>query len=289
MRPHTLTAAVMPVLIGTSVAFAEGSFDLLLFAAMMVASVLIQAAVNLFNEYFDFKRGLDSVESVGIGGAIVRRELREKTVLATAVMFFSVSILIGAYICVRTSWWIAAIGAVSMAVGYIYSAGRFPLAYTPLGEVASGIFMGPVIVLISYFIQSGRITVPAVLISIPISILVATILLANNIRDAEGDSKKGRWTLAIISGRVRAINLLERMLITSFLWTAGLVMLSFVTPWVLVVFVAFPKAGKAVRMFRAGSTPSEMMPAMKTVSMVHTEFGLLLSAALLLEAFIRLR
>lgn len=288
MRPHTLTAAVMPVLIGTSVAFAEGFYDYLLFAAMMAASVLIQAAVNMFNEYFDFKRGLDSVESVGIGGAIVHNEIREKTVLATAVLFFSVSIALGVYICARTSWWIAAIGAVSMAVGYFYSAGRFPLAYTPLGEAAAGIFMGPAIVLISYFIQSGRVTVPAALISIPISILVAAILLANNIRDTEGDSKKGRRTLAVISGRDKAITLLERMMIAGFLWAAGLVMLSFVTPWALIVFVAFPKAGKAVKMFRSGATPSEMMPAMKAVSAVHTQFGLLFSSAVLLGKFIRI-
>lgn len=288
MRPHTLTAAIMPVLIGTSVAYAEGYFDALLFAAMMVASVLIQAAVNMFNEYFDFKRGLDSVESVGIGGAIVHNELEEKTVLTTAILFFSVSLILGVYICARSSWWIAAIGALSMAVGYFYSAGRFPLAYTPFGEAASGIFMGPVIVLISYFIQSGRVTIPVVLISVPISILVAAILLANNIRDAQRDSKKGRRTLAIISGRNKAITILKRMLIGSFLWAAGLVLASFVTPWVLVVFLALPRADKAVKMFRSGTTPSEMMPAMKAVSLVHTQFGLLFSGAILLGKFIRI-
>ncbi len=290
MRPHTLTAAIMPVLMGTSMAYAEGStFDLFLFAAMMSASVLIQAAVNMFNEYFDYKRGLDSIESVGIGGAIVRKELEEKTVLAAAIVFFSVSVVLGAYICLRTSWWIAAIGSVSMAVGFFYSAGRSPLAYTPFGEAASGFFMGPVIVLISYYIQRKTLTMTAVLIAVPISILVAAILMANNIRDAEGDARKGRKTLAIIFGRDSAITILERMLMTSFLWTAGLVLLNFLTPWVLIVLVAVPKANRAVKIFRSGKTAVEMMPAMKAVSVVHTQFGLLFSTALLLGRLVAVR
>lgn len=282
MRPHTLTAAVMPVLIGTSMAYADGAFDLPLFAAMMLASVLIQAAVNMFNEYFDYKRGLDSVESVGIGGVIVRNEIEEKTVLTMAVLFFSMSILLGVYICVRTSWWVAAVGSFAMAVGYLYSAGKSPLAYTPFGEAAAGIFMGPVIVLIAYFIQRSTVTLPAVLISIPISILVAAILLANNIRDSEGDLRKGRRTLAILWGRERAIAFLNIMFIISFLWSIGLVVFQIATPWILLVFIGIPKANRAIKLFRSGSSPLEMMPAMKATSVLHTQFGILFSLGILL-------
>jgi 1,4-dihydroxy-2-naphthoate polyprenyltransferase len=289
MRPHTLTAAVMPVLIGTSIAYSDGVFSLPLFAAMMAASLMIQAAVNMFNEYFDYKRGLDSVESVGIGGVIVRDELHEKTVLRTAVIFFSFAVILGVYICIRTSWWIAAVGSASMAVGYFYSAGKYPLAYTALGETAAGIFMGPVIVLISYFIQRDTITLPAVLLSVPISILVGAILLANNIRDSEGDAKKGRKTLAIIWGRERAIIFLNRLFMTSYIWTVGLVLFKVATPWTLLVFLGIPKATRSINLFRAGSTPSEMMPAMKATSQLHSQFGILFSIGTLLGKFLPIR
>ena len=286
MRPHTLTAAVMPVLIGTSIAYSDGAFSLPLFAAMMAASLLIQAAVNMFNEYFDYKRGLDSVESVGIGGVIVRDELHEKTVLRTAVIFFLFAVILGAYICIRTSWWIAAVGSASMAVGYFYSAGKYPLAYTALGEAAAGIFMGPVIVLIAYFIQQDTITLPAVLLSVPISILVGAILLANNIRDAEGDARKGRKTLAILWGREKAIIFLNRMFMTSYIWTVALVLFKVASPWTLLVFLGIPKATRSVNLFRAGSTPSEMMPAMKATSQLHSQFGILFSIGILLGKFL---
>ncbi len=285
MRPHTLTAAVMPVLIGTAMAYSQGKFDSFLFAAMLVASVLIQSAVNMFNEYFDYKRGLDTRESVGIGGVIVSNELGEGTVLSTAFAFFAVSILLGLYICSRTSWWVAGAGSVSMAVGYFYSAGTRPLAYTQFGELAAGIFMGVVIVVISYFIQTSTVTIASILFSIPISILVGAILLANNIRDSEGDMEKGRKTLAILWGRQKAIQYLGKIFAACFVWTLGLVLFKLVTPWVVVVFISTPKAAQALKWFRSGTTPPEMMPAMKATSLLHTEFGLLFSLGLIMGRF----
>ena len=83
MRPHTLTAAIVPVLVGTATAkiFLLGSEDhikISLLLAMLLACLLIQAATNMFNEYYDFKKGLDDHTSVGIGGAIVRNGMSPK-------------------------------------------------------------------------------------------------------------------------------------------------------------------------------------------------------------------
>ena len=282
MRPHTLTAAVMPVLIGSSIAWADGSFDFLLFVTMLLASVLIQAAVNMFNEYFDYKRGLDSTESVGIGGVIVHNEMEERTVLRSAIAFFVLSIILGAYICSRTTWWIAAVGSLGMGVGYLYSGGKSPLAYTPFGEAAAGIFMGPVIVLIAYYIQMDSLTTQAVLLSVPISILVASILLANNIRDSDGDARRGRRTLAILLGHERAVSALGIMLVVSLAWTLILVLFGIATPWVLIVILSIPKAVSAVRTFRKGLSAREMLPAMKATSVLHSQFGLLFSVGIIL-------
>ena len=281
LRPHTLTAAVMPVLIGTSMAVVEGKFKLLLFATMLLASVLIQSAVNMFNEYFDFRRGLDTVDSVGIGGSIVRGEMHERAVLKTATTFFAISILLGSYICAATSWWVAVIGSASMLVGYFYSGGPSPIAYTPAGEIAAGIFMGPVIVLIAYFVQAGSVTMRSVLMSVPISILVAAIMLANNIRDAKRDGAKGRKTIAIRLGQSKAIGLLGLLFTLSFLWTAVMAITGLATLWILISLACIPKAVQSIKIFRRGGTPLDMMPAMKATSILHSQFGILFSAGLL--------
>src|SRR5690606_31669503 len=162
-RPHTLTAAFAPVFLGTMIAIRDSQIDWLLFTAMLVASLLIQAATNMFNEYYDFARGLDNENSVGIGGAIVRNGVKPQTVLRLAFGLYVIAGIIGIYICYQTSWWLLVVGGIAMIVGYLYTGGPYPIAYTPFGELFSGLFMGFLIVLIAFYIQTGTITLDAIL------------------------------------------------------------------------------------------------------------------------------
>ncbi|EPZ37677.1 MULTISPECIES: 1,4-dihydroxy-2-naphthoate polyprenyltransferase [Anoxybacillus] len=287
LRPHTLTAAFVPVSIGTVLAVDEAPIHFPLFFAMLVASLFIQAATNMFNEYYDYKRGLDTPESVGIGGAIVRDGISPKTVLLLAWSFFAVAMLLGVYICVNSSWWVAVIGTICMAAGYFYTGGPIPIAYTPFGELAAGFFMGLTIILISFFIQTGTMTTTPVLVSVPISILVGAILLANNIRDLDGDKKSGRKTLAILLGRKRAIWLLGGMFVTSFLWIVLLVFTKTISPWTLLVLFSVPKAWKATKGFIGKTKPIDMMPAMKATAQTNTQFGFLLVVGLFIHYWLQ--
>jgi 1,4-dihydroxy-2-naphthoate polyprenyltransferase len=284
LRPFTLTASIIPVLIGTAAALHIGELDWMLFAAMLAASILIQSATNMFNEYYDFKRGLDTKESVGIGGAIVRYCVQPRTVLITGAILFAASVLLGVYICMQSSWWIAVIGSLSMAAGYFYTGGPYPIAYTPFGELVSGLFMGIVIILITFYIQTGTLTVESFLISIPISVLVGAILMANNIRDLDGDREKGRRTLAIILGRKKAIRCLAFMFCIAYGWTLTLVLSTEISPWLLLVLISIPKAIQAVKRFKGKTVPIQMMPAMKATAALHGLFGILLSAGLLFSS-----
>ncbi|NSL51374.1 1,4-dihydroxy-2-naphthoate polyprenyltransferase [Calidifontibacillus erzurumensis] len=286
LRPHTLTASFVPVSIGTALALLDGSVNILLFLAMLIASLLIQAATNLFNEYYDYKRGLDNADSIGIGGGIVRDGIAPKTILNVACGFFAIAILLGLYICANSSWWIAAIGIVCMITAYFYTGGPFPIAYSPFGEIVAGFFMGVVIILIAYFIQVGSISLESILISIPISILIGAILLSNNIRDLDGDKKSGRRTLAILVGREKAIRLLAFMFAVSYGWILVLIFAQIVSPWLLIVFGSLPKAVQAVRGFHGKTQPIQMMPAMKATAQTNTHFGFLVAFGLLLSYWI---
>ncbi|MDQ0160931.1 1,4-dihydroxy-2-naphthoate polyprenyltransferase [Aeribacillus alveayuensis] len=283
LRPHTLTAAFVPVMIGTLLALLENSLHIGLFLAMLLASILIQSATNMFNEYFDYKRGLDTKESVGIGGAIVRNGIKPKTVLYLGFSFFGISIILGVYICLLSSWWIAVVGLICMAAGYFYTGGPIPIAYTPFGELMSGFFMGVIIILISFFIQTGTITFTTVLHSIPIAITIAAILLANNIRDLDGDKKNGRKTLAILIGRQKAITLLAGMFITAYLFVLFMILFGYTTWWSFLVLLSIPKATFAVKQFIGKTKPIEMMPAMKATAETNTLFGFLLSIGLIIQ------
>src|SRR5690625_6118597 len=93
--------------------------------------------------------------------------------------------LLGVYICIASSWWIAVIGLICMLFGYLYTGGPYPIAYTPFGELSSGFLMGTVIIGISYYIQRLTVTANVILISIPVATLIGCIMLADNIRDLD--------------------------------------------------------------------------------------------------------
>ncbi|WP_371825455.1 1,4-dihydroxy-2-naphthoate polyprenyltransferase [Pontibacillus sp. ALD_SL1] len=286
LRPHTLTAAFVPVFIGTMLAGLDGSFHLGLFLAMLLASILIQAATNMFNEYYDYVRGLDTEQSVGIGGAIVRDGIPPKKVLALALSFFGVAMVLGVYICILTTWWIAAIGIASMLCGYLYTGGPYPIAYTPFGELVSGFFMGTVIIGISYYIQTSIVTAQVILISIPVAILIGAILLANNIRDLEGDQENGRKTLAILFGRKGAIRFLAALFGLAYVLTMIYIAIGLLPLWSLLVLISLAKPKGAVQTFSKNSTPLAMMPAMKYTAQTNTIFGFLLGLSLLFQFII---
>lgn len=281
-RPHTLTAAFAPVFLGTMIALTYEAIHFPLFIAMLAASVLIQMATNMFNEYYDFKRGLDTEKSVGIGGAIVRNGVKPKTVLNLAFLLYGISILIGIYICMETSWGLALVGLVSMLIGYLYTGGPYPIAYTPFGELVSGVVMGMLLILIAFYIQTGTVTTEAIFLSIPSMLLVAAIMMANNIRDLEGDKKSGRKTLAILTGRSHAITIQMMFFIVSYLWIIGLIIFGHLTPWALLVFLSIPKPITAILIFKKYLQPLEVAPAMKETAITNTLFGLLLGIGILI-------
>jgi 1,4-dihydroxy-2-naphthoate polyprenyltransferase len=285
-RPHTLTASFVPVLLGTALAIHDTEIHFGLFFAMLIASLFIQAATNMFNEYYDYKRGLDNEESVGIGGTIVRDGVHPRTIMQIALGLYGASILIGIYICMSTSWWLAAIGLFCMLIGYLYTGGPLPIAYTPFGEIFAGFFMGMGIILISFYIQAGTVTLTSVLVSVPIFILVGAIMLSNNIRDLDGDKEFGRKTLAILLGRKNAVYLLAGMFIVSYIWVFILMMVGYSSAWLAIVVLSIPKAVKATKGFKGKTIPIQMMPAMKATAQTNTIFGFLLSIGLFIDYFL---
>lgn len=286
LRPHTLTASFVPVFVGTMLAISDGTFRLLIFLAMLLASILIQAATNMFNEYYDHKRGLDDEESVGIGGTIVRDGIKPKTVLNLAFIFFFIAILLGVYICIESSWWIAVIGTASMLIGYLYTGGPLPIAYTPFGELFSGFLMGTVIICISYFVQTLTLTSNVIYISIPVAIFIASIMLSNNIRDLDGDKENGRKTLAILLGRKNAIRFLAGLFVIAYGLTAFYIAVGMLPLLSMILFVTIFKANDVIQKFRGKTQPLEMMPAMAATGKTNTMYGFLLGISLLINTFI---
>jgi len=283
LRPHTLTASFVPVAVGTALSLPAAQFRPSLFLAMLAASIFIQAATNMFNEYYDYRSGLDDTQSVGIGGTIVRHGVAPRTVLAIALALFGAAFLLGLYLCSQTSWWLLPVGLACAAVGYLYSGGPYPISATPFGELAAGAAMGLGIISISFFIQTGAVTAASILVSVPTSVLIGAILMANNIRDRDKDREHGRQTLAIRLGKNRAIACLAGMFALAYAWVPFLIAAGVVGPWTLLSVLSLPKPIQAIKGFRRHTSPEAMMPAMVATAQTNTLFGLGLALGLFIE------
>lgn len=170
-----------------------------------------------------------------------------------------------------------------MIIGYLYTGGPIPIAYTPFGELFSGLMMGTVIIGISYFIQTLHVTWEVIIISIPVAIFIGCILLANNIRDLDGDKENGRKTLAILFGRDRAIIFLSVLMITAYSLTASYIIAGLLPIYSVISLLSVALARKAVLTFLANNTNVTMMPAMVATAKTNTVYGLLIGISLLIQ------
>src|SRR5699024_8945735 len=211
---------------------------------------------------------------IWIGGTIVRDGISPKMVLRLALAFFGVAMMLGVYICIESSWWIAVIGLICMLFGYLYTGGPFPIAYTPFGELFSGFFMGTVIIGISYYIQTEVLTTSVIWMSVPVAILIGAIMLCNNIRDLDGDKENGRKSVAILIGRKNAVRFLAAMFIIAYLLTATYMFTGVLPIWSVLAFLSIIKAMDVIRKFRGKTKPLEMMPAMAATGKTNTLYGL---------------
>lgn len=282
-RPHTLTASFVPVFVGTASVLLFADIRWGMFFLMLIATILIQSATNMFNEYYDFKRGLDSHESVGIAGAIVRNGMSPRLVLTIALIFYGIAAVIGIIITINSSWWILIIGAVSMAVGYLYTGGPFPISWTPFGEIFAGFFMGTVIIMITFYIHTGTLHVFPLLMSIPPAITIGLLNMANNIRDRRKDKESGRKTFVILVGKPFAVMTSAALLLFSYIF---LIYIAFFTAmgsvFLLIPLLSVPLAIKTIMLMRKGDTPIELIPAMASMGKLNTIMGLLLTIGLII-------
>ncbi|MDA8346910.1 MAG: 1,4-dihydroxy-2-naphthoate octaprenyltransferase [Thermaerobacter sp.] len=229
-RPHTLSAAIVPVLVGVAAGALGGKPSFLLALDMLVISLLLQIATNMANEYFDFRRGVDHAGLTGIAGVIVKGELQAKTVLHYALGTFLLAFFLGCVLGYIRGLILIGLGLLSILVALLYSAGPKPIAATPYGELTVFLLMGVLETLVSEVAAVGRMSAAGLAASFSVGFLVAAILTANNLRDRESDQERGRRTLAIVLGEVRGLRFLRAEALLALLWPAMAALLGLL-PW----------------------------------------------------------
>lgn len=280
-RPPTLTATVAPVLVGTLAALGSGPISLPLAAVMAIVGLLIQAGTNMANEHADWVRGVDTPESIGIAGVLVTGEVSAPSVRRAAAGTYALALALGLVLVALRGPLLLVLGLASMAVSILYSAGPRPISATALGEAVVLVVMGPLEVLVSEYAAAGRLTVEALAASLPVACMVALILLANNVRDRDGDARRGRRTLPIVVGPRATRWVVDGLLAAALGGTVLLVLLGLVPPPVLVILLAVPRAVTLAREILGPHPGARIVPE---AAHLHLLLGVLLGAGLLAGA-----
>ncbi len=202
IRPKTLTVSVVPVIVGSSFAYTDsGKLSWLLLVATLVGAMMIQIGTNLHNDVGDFERGADGVDRLGPLRATASGWLESSAVRRVAFACFGIAILIGCYLVWKGGWPILLLGFCSVAAGWAYTGGPYPIAYSALGELFVWLFFGLGAVMGSYYLQTFRIGWNIFVAASMIGLLAAAVIAVNNYRDLENDRKIGKNTLAVCLGR----------------------------------------------------------------------------------------
>lgn len=206
IRPKTLPAAVAPVLMGTAMAFGDGIGHIPTALVCLLTALLLQIGTNLANDYYDFKKGADTVERVGPTRVTQAGLIPPARVKAAFIGTFALAVLASVWLMVRGGWPIAVLAGLAILAGIFYTAGRYPLGYLGLGDILVFIFFGPVAVAGTYYVQSLELNAAVILAGFAPGLMSVAILTVNNLRDIESDAKSGKKTLAVRFGRSFALS-----------------------------------------------------------------------------------
>lgn len=276
-RPHTLPAAVAPVLVGTGLAARDGVFAAGPAAAALAGALLIQVGTNFANDYSDFHKGADTADRVGPTRAVQAGLLSPRAMRAGAVGAFGAAAVFGLYLTLIAGWPVVAIGLASIAAGILYTGGPAPLGYVGLGDASVFVFFGLVAVAGTYYVQALSVAPEALLAGAAMGALITAILVVNNLRDIDTDAASGKRTLAVLLGergtRVEYVLLLLVAYAVPLVGVAGF-------GWPRATLMALATAPLALRPFRAvmaARDPARLNPALGDTARLAVLFGLVLA------------
>lgn len=216
-RFKTLTAAVVPILVGTTLTMALGySAENWITLCALLASLCIQIGTNLVNDAMDFKKGADTTERLGPIRITQSGKANFKSVLLLGGFFFLLALAFGIPLAIKGGLPIIAIGLLSLLCGYAYTGGPYPLAYLGLGDLFVILFFGVIAVSGITFLHTLEWHIEAFVAGLQIGALATILIAINNFRDVTGDKLVNKKTLAVRFGPTFVRSEIAILILTTF-------------------------------------------------------------------------
>jgi 1,4-dihydroxy-2-naphthoate polyprenyltransferase len=276
-RPRTLVASVCPVLVGTAVAASAGRLVPWRALAALVVSVAIQVGVNYANDYSDGVRGTDTPARLGPVRLVASGLASPSRVKLAAALAFAVAGLAGLALALAVDLRLLLVGVACVAAAVLYTGGPRPYGYAGFGELAVLVFFGLVATAGTTYVQTERLDGLALAASVPVGLGAVAILLANNIRDLDGDRQAGKRTLVVRLGPDRSRSLYVATVAAIFVSVA---LIGVARPPALVALAAAPLAVGPVRLVRRRQDGPGLVAALAGTARLELASSLLLTVGL---------
>jgi 1,4-dihydroxy-2-naphthoate octaprenyltransferase len=286
-RPWSFTMSLISVSVGTLLAAEDGPILWAWYALVGIGIVCFHAAANVYNDYFDTRYQVDQPDSPTARyrpQPILTGMFTPAQLLAEAIVLNGMTVLIGLILSFGRSMLIFWIGLIGFLACLFYTAAPVKYKYKAWGEFFVFLMWGPLMFEGAYAVQRQALSLKALYVSIPFGILVAMVLLANNIRDIAYDSRQGIKTIGILLGSQRGLFLYAGLILAVYLYIIGMVVLGILSPWGLLVLLSLPKAIYLLKGFM------EKIPeaADAITAQLNMIFGLLLIVGLILNRLLPL-
>ncbi|MCP4445924.1 MAG: 1,4-dihydroxy-2-naphthoate polyprenyltransferase [Myxococcales bacterium] len=281
-RPATLSAAVVPVSIGSAVAHALHGFALWPALAALFGAIWIQIGTNFANDVYDYKKGADTGERVGPTRAAQAGLLTPRQLFTGMFVAFGVAALCGLYLLLQSGWPIAVIGVASILSGIAYTGGPYPLGYNGLGDLFVMVFFGFVAVCGTVFVQIAVVPELAIWASIPVGALATAILVVNNIRDTDTDVLCGKRTLAVRFGRSAARLEFVVLIGSAFVVPTALVLRQELGALALLIWLSAPLAALLVKQVSSSTDSDVLNGCLKRSAILLLVHGILFTLGIIL-------
>ncbi len=241
LRAFSFPVSVLPVLVATAAVRPLAGWDWGVLVASALGVLLLHATGNLFNDYFDFRSGVDRRETGDEGRPgrfLVHGEMTPAEVLGEALVCLLLLVPAAVYLLLKCGPGLLWFGGAAAFALYAYTGPPFQFKYRALGELLIFLVFGPVLMLGAAYAQTGRLEWSVLLFAVPIGFVTTAILVGNNIRDQQEDSAARIVTLAHVAGGRGGRLLYVALVLVSAICLAALGVVGLV-PRVLVVAPLF--------------------------------------------------
>ena len=282
IRPKTLAAGIVPVLIGASAAYNQGAWNASIFGVALFCSIAIQVLTNFVNDLFDARKGADTDKRQGPKRAVASGLISDRTMTMVSIGLTACIFLCGLYLVYSGGLPILLIGVVSLIFAWLYTAGPYPLSYLGLGDVFVFIFFGIVATCGTYFLFTHSCPWEMYIVAAIPGFSSVTILAANNIRDIDTDKLVHKNTLAVRFGKAISLRMFTAVMVGIYLSAVALFFVKDYNFRFLLLLLSIPMAIAIIKKIYAAERGEEFNQILANCGKLLFINGILLSLSFVL-------